>query len=327
MKKRILITGTGGPAGIAVMRELGDRYEIFAADLDPNAAGLYLVPQGQRFLVPAGKDPNFVRAVHDLAKKNGIDVVIPTVDSELLPLSLARAELQKDKIQLACAETETLECTLDKWRLLERCTGVAPVPSAALLDASFSLEHFERECAPRFVKPRTGSGGRGAMLVRSASDFALLPKDGTLMVQEFLPGEEFSVDVYVNRSGFVLASVPRVRMKVDSGIAVTARTVNDRALIEAANQVAKAIGLWGVANIQFRRDVSGVAKLLEVNPRFPGSLPLTAEAGPKLAQLFVREALGEVLPDELCTFREVGMVRTWQEHFLPASELLQLTKP
>ncbi len=46
------------------------------------------------------------------------------------------------------------------------------------------------------------------------------------MLQEYLPGEEFSVDVYVRCDGIVVGAVPRERMKVDSGIAVASRTVN-----------------------------------------------------------------------------------------------------
>ena len=45
---RVLVTGAGGPAAIAAMRSLGadPTVELIAADMDPWAAGLYLVPPG-----------------------------------------------------------------------------------------------------------------------------------------------------------------------------------------------------------------------------------------------------------------------------------------
>jgi carbamoyl-phosphate synthase large subunit len=324
MNKRIMITGVGGPAGVSVIQELqrAGMYDIVASDMDPNAAGLYVVPAAQRFLVPAGAADSFVPRVIELCRTQRVDVLIPTVDSELIPLAKCKTELAAAGTTLAAADLSTFEMTLDKWQLMKACTDVAP--ETQLLDASWD---FARAISfPRFAKPRTGSGGRGAVTLETMKDLLALPRDGSMLVQELLPGEEFSVDVYANRKGVVVAAVPRVRMKVDSGVAVTARTVHDGDLIASAVRVAMAIKLWGVANIQFRRDVSGNAKLLEVNPRFPGSLPLTAQAGPQLAQLFVREALGEVIADEHLPFREVGMVRTWQEHFMPVAELLQLRR-
>ena len=58
----------------------------------------------------------------------------------------------------------------------------------------------------------------------SELQLAGFPRDGTLLVQEFVPGEEYSVDVLASRDGRIAAAVPRARLKVDSGIAVAART-------------------------------------------------------------------------------------------------------
>ena len=73
--------------------------------------------------------------------------------------------------------------------------------------------------------------------------------------------------------------VPRERMKIDSGIAVVSRTINLPEVIESATRTAELIGIRGTANVQFKRAADGILKLLEVNPRYPGTLPLTAAAG------------------------------------------------
>ena len=45
---RVLITGTGGPSGTTIVKDLADGpYEIFSGDIDPYAAGRYLVPESQ----------------------------------------------------------------------------------------------------------------------------------------------------------------------------------------------------------------------------------------------------------------------------------------
>ena len=87
--------------------------------------------------------------------------------------------------------------------------------------------------------------------------------------------------------GRVVAAVPRTRTRVDSGVSIAGRTVHDPELEETAAAVARAIGLVGVANVQLRRDRDGRPALLEVNPRFPGALPLTIAAGVDIPSLVV----------------------------------------
>ena len=82
---RVLVTGAGGPAGVAVIRSLlrrGD-VEVFAADMDRWASALYLVDAPYRRLVPAGKAPDFVDVVRQICADDAIDVLFPTVDVEL----------------------------------------------------------------------------------------------------------------------------------------------------------------------------------------------------------------------------------------------------
>ena len=53
-------------------------------------------------------------------------------------------------------------------------------------------------------------------------------------------------------------------------------------------------GIRGCANVQFKRGADGVFKLLEVNPRFPGTLPLTTAAGIDMPKLMVDELMGRI---------------------------------
>jgi hypothetical protein len=90
---RVLVTGAGGPAAIAAMKSLraDPSVELLAADMDPWAAGLYLVPPEARTLVPAGAAPDFTVALLARCRALGVDVVLPTVDAELRPLARDRA--------------------------------------------------------------------------------------------------------------------------------------------------------------------------------------------------------------------------------------------
>ena len=78
--------------------------------------------------------------------------------------------------------------------------------------------------------------------------------------------------------------------------------------------------------MQFKRGADGVFKLLEVNPRFPGTLPLTTAAGIDMPKLMVDELMGRPVPDKLMPFKELMVVRYWTEHFFAPREWEELCR-
>lgn len=318
---RILLTGAGGPSAISVWKSLRGSHQIFMADMDPRAAGLYLVPAAQRLLVPRGDAPSFVECAWSACKSLGIELLICTVDAELTPLARACGRFEALGVRLPLSPPATLELCRDKLALLERLKSAVPVPDYAVVDAATA---GKAHAFPMFAKPRIGAGSRGATVVADARQLQALPQDGSYLLQELMPGDEYSVDVYLRADGAALAAVPRIRMKTDSGIAVAARTVHEPDVIDAAVRAAQAAGIRYVANVQLKRAADGQAKLLEINPRFPGTLPLTAEAGVDLPALLVAELSGKPLPDGLLPFQERMVVRYWAEHFIDPAEWSQL---
>lgn len=321
---RVLVTGAGGPSGISILRAMeSEPVAMLAADIDPFAAGLYLVGAERRFLLPRGDDPRFADDLLARCAREGVRVVVPTVDTELLPLARRREEFAAAGITLVLASEATLAACLDKWALAQRCEGRVRVPATRVADAAFDPAAVE---LPAIVKPRSGSGSRGIRLVTRRAELDALERDGTLLVQEHLPGPEHSLDVLARADGHVAAVVPRERLKVDSGIAVTGRTLHDDALDAFAREVADAIGLTTVANVQVKDAADGEPALLEVNPRFPGTMPLTIAAGVDMPRLAISEALGMPIPDGPMAFDDIAMVRFFQERFFAFDDIADLQR-
>lgn len=317
---RVLVTGAGGPAGVAVIRSLlrRDDVEVFAADMDRWASALYLVPAERRRLVPAGRADDFVDAVQRLCARDRIDVLFATVDVELPRLAAARDGLAAAGTLLAAPSLRTLDTCLDKLALAHACAGALRVPRTELLGTPQALSGWD---FPVVVKPRRGAGSRGVRTVGSARELDAVHDEDDLLVQELLPGQEYSVDVLADSTGHVVAAVPRARLRVDSGVAVAGVTVHDDELVATAAAVARAVGLTSVANVQLKRDAAGVPALLEVNPRFPGAMPLTIAAGVDMPSLALDDVLGRDVPRHV-DFAEIANVRYLEDVFLPVADVL-----
>ena len=317
---RVLVTGTGGPAGVAVVRSLLRRsdVEVFSADMDGWASGLYLVDADHRRIVPRGAAADFVDTVLGMCRDDGITVLFPTVDVELEGLAARRTEFAAHGIQIAAPSSETLASTLDKHALAIACEGALRVPATELLDADGVASPWD---FPVIVKPRRGAGSRGVRLVDDRDELEDIGTGSDLIIQEHLPGAEYSVDVLAAPDGHVVAAVPRTRERVDSGVSIAGRTVRDPELVEAASAAARAVGLVGVANVQLRRDKDGVPALLEINPRFPGAMPLTIAAGVDMPSLYLDLLLGNPVPEHV-DFVELANVRFLEDVFLPVDEIV-----
>lgn len=317
---RVLVTGAGGPAGIAVIRSLLKRadVEVFAADMDGWASGLYLVPEQARRIVPPGKSPQFVDDVIALCAADDVDVLFSTVDVELPGLAARRDELAAVGTALAAPSHETLVTCLDKYRLAQAVDGHARLPETRLLDRDGVGAEW---VFPVIVKPRSGAGSRGVRLIADRAALEALGEDRSIIIQENLPGEEFSVDVLAGLDGSVIAAVPRSRERVDSGVSIAGRTVRRAELSDTAADVARAIGLTGVANVQLRYSSDGVPALLEVNPRFPGAMPLTIAAGVDMPSLLLDLVLGRPVPSAV-DFAELANVRFLEDVFLDPRDVL-----
>ncbi|MER5737241.1 ATP-grasp domain-containing protein [Streptomyces sp. NPDC002262] len=315
---RVLVTGAGGPSGVCFLRALDGAAERYAADLDPNGAGLYLVPRAYRMLVPPGAAPGYAEAVLRLCERHAIDVLVPTVDAELVALAHAADAFAAAGVRVLVSPAEALETCLDKWLLAEACQGAVRLPDTRLVGSPGAAEPGGG--FPAIAKPRTGSGSRGIVLVRSAEELAGLPQDGSYLLQEFLPGTEYSVDVLTDAAGRVVAAVPRARDKTDSGIVVAGRVLDLPELSGIAEDTVRTLGLRGVLNVQVREDRAGKAALLEVNPRPPGGMSLTVAAGVDMPKWAVASLLGARLPDRIVQ-RETAVVRHWQDVVLAPREL------
>jgi len=307
------VTGAGGPAAVSVLKSLlaDPSVTLLAADTDPWAAGLYLVEPAARTLIPAGPDAGFADALMRRCTAMGVDVVIPTVDAELGPIAAARDWFTEAGAELLIAPERALGLTLDRLVLAQCCADVVRVPRTESLGGTDPTSW----AFPVIVRLRSGSGSCDVSLVRSEGELAGLAGAEDFIVQEFLPGPEYSIDV--------LADLPRVREKVDQGVCMAGRTIHDRELEQLGATVVRRLGLTYIASVRCRRDGAGRPALVGVSPRPPAGLPLTVASGVDMPRLALDSLRRRKIPGQV-DFREVAMVRFLDERFLDFTEVRRL---
>lgn len=316
--KKILITGAGGRAAVTFISSLTDPgLELHAADADPYAPGLYLVTPGRRHLLPSGRHPEYVSTLLALCVKNGFDAVVPTVEADLLRLSSVRAEFARAGIRLLCGRESTLVACRDRWELLQACAFDVSVPKTGLWTDQLRWS----DSFPCIVKPRFRASGRSPIRIEDRAKLNAQPRSANLLLQEYLPGEDVSVEVFVGANGAIHGVVPIRRLKVVSGLTLTAQTVFDRGLIKLACQVVRTMHLRGAAHIEFRRDRYGMARLLDVTPCFVGDMALATRAGVNIPQLAMDELFDRELPNDTLRFQEIAMTYTLQSTLVPAPDI------
>ena len=311
-KINILITGAGGAAAISFFRSLKESHNIYMADMDKYSSGLYFVPSNMRVLIPAGKSHNFINRLLEVCVQRKIQILVPTVDWELLPIANHIEQFNNMGIQVISSDKDAIKNCLDKLCLMEHLSKNFQLAAFKKYDQRFNMQDL---IYPVLAKPRCESGSRGIKIISSKSDFHGVPDNGAYLIQEYLPGKEFSVDVYLNKEHKILASVVRERIKIYSGIAVISQTLDYPFLSLEAARMTASLKLRYAVNVQFKLNQLGYPCLLEINPRFPGTMPLTVAAGVNMPQMSIDEILGKSLQGYYPA-QQMAMVRSWQEDFL-----------
>jgi carbamoyl-phosphate synthase large subunit len=307
---RVLVTGAGGPAGVAVIRSLQRHgHHVIALDADPTAAGLRLADE--HHVVPRADDPHYLAALVRVGTVCDAQALVCTVAEEYRALTGAVEYLEEAGIRTLLPSLRSVELCVDKWAFTQHLLGES-IPVAAT-----GLGTDEGVPGPWVVKPRFGRGSRDVVTANTRAQLAAaLRRVPDPIVQTELSGREFTCDALVDRSGAVVATAPRWRAETRGGISTKGTTFEDPVVSDVASLVLKSVGLIGPANVQGFVSADGNVTVHEVNPRFSGGLPLTLAAGSDMVEEYLRDVLGTtVRPERLVARAGVSMTRYFCEVF------------
>ena len=136
-----------------------------------------------------------------------------------------------------------------------------------------------------------------------------------LLISEYLPGEEYSIDC-IARHGHPVLIVPRLRKKMINGISVEGEFIKEEVIISYCEQIITALSLHGNIGIQVKKSSTGQFLILEINPRVQGTISAALGAGVNLPVLAVKQELNlPISSKELEVKWNTKFSRYWNEVF------------
>jgi len=271
---------------------------VVITDVNPLSPTVYVADRS--FRVPLAADPSYLDAIADICLKEEIGLVIPTIDDELTLFADHAGRFAATGVRVAVSPAETTVACNDKFETARLLAARGLPVAETYLPAGLP---FERRF-PLFVKPRCGRGGVSAFAARDERELQFfLGYVPDPVVQPYLDGPEFTIDVLCNFSGDLLSVVPRERAVIRAGVVDRGRTTRDARLMDLGAACAKALRFVGAANIQCRL-VDERPVIFEINPRFSGGIPLTMAAGADFPHMLVQLARGRRVAPAIGRFQE-----------------------
>jgi carbamoyl-phosphate synthase large subunit len=325
----VLVTGGGSSATSSTIYSLkrnpeGRPVKVVCTDIRRGIAAEYMCDKFH--LVPRATDPDFVDSIIELALNEGVDVIIPQVPAELPVFAANKSKIEKRGLKVAVSSLEAIETALNKYAMLRAAERLGvPVPKYKFVRTWNELVEAAEEVgypAKPFVVRIGGKGDgmRGFRIIvpkEKAWEWMRSERPGgppwitlstlrealgdgeelaaPVLVEEYLPGTEYTVDVLAAR-GKVYVIVPRRRLEMRISMTFSGVVEKREDVIEYSRRLSLGLGLEYAFGFQFREDENGTPRLLECNPRIQSTMILSTFAGANIVWGAVKLALGEEPP-------------------------------
>lgn len=290
----ILINSAGQRVSLVRMfqkelQKLDLNNKVYTVDANPIFAPACHVSDGYKS-VPLVTAPSYITELLAICKEWNIQLVVPTIDTELQILSDNRDLFLKHGIIIVISSSQFIATCRDK-RILKKFY----IKKDFDIPKSISKDNIT---FPLFVKLCDGSNSKGAVAIQSEDEFmASFCDNPKLMFEEYISHDDFdeyTVDCYYNKQNYLSCAVPRKRIVVRAGEinkGVTHKNELISYIKQRLNHIAGAIGCLTMQfffNQETKRIIS-----IEINPRFGGGFPLSYMAGANYPAWLIQEYIND----------------------------------
>jgi len=263
-KKNVLIFPSGMENGIEIRKSLMycKEVDIFSATANVENQAFYLYKENN--LARHVNSDGWIDDLNKAIEKDNIDLVYPANSLVIDALNDNRDRINAD---ILLPSKETIELTRSKKKTIIALENVIDVPT--VYNSVDEIESF-----PIFIKPDRGYGSQGASKINNREALRGVNLDEYIL-QELLPGKEYTIDCFSDAKGSLLFSSGRERSRVRMATSMHAEDVSDdlNSLFEnVAKSILEQIPIAGAWFFQMKEDAFGRLKLLEIDIRIAGTM-------------------------------------------------------
>ena len=322
----ILSAGTRNKVVQAFKKEIANNGKVYATDCSNLGPAIY--EADEPILVPRINDPFYIDTLLRICREKKINGLFSLIDPELSLIAKNADRFTAIGVTPVVSSYELCETSLDKYAMYEMLIKLG-IPSAKCY---LTIEDFEnaREQGlidfPIFVKPRRGSASIGINKVESMEMLKVLFNDyDDLMIQEYMTGQEYGADVYIDMvSGQCTSIFLKKKIKMRAGETDKSVSVIDENLFKQIIYFSETLGYRGMIDIDlFHDEENDIWYLSEVNPRFGGGYPHAYACGVNIPRQIIRNLKGEANPVRIGDYKKgVYMLKYNETMILPEEKLV-----
>ncbi len=294
MNLLILSAGTRNKVVQYFKKEVGVEGKVVATDCSNLAPAVY---DADRFyLVPRITAPGYLDRILEICREEQIDGVFSLIDPELSLLAKERERFLAVGTVPIVSDYDLTETCLDKFRMYQMlCRMQIPTGRCFVDKEDFYRAVEEGEISyPVFIKPVRGSASININKVNSREETDLLfTLDDDLMIQEYMDGQEYGADVYIDMiSGRCTSIFVKKKIKMRAGETDKSVSVKDEKLFTMIRNFVEECGFRGMIDIDIF-EIDGCFYISEVNPRFGGGFPHAYACGVNMPAAVIRNLAGQ----------------------------------
>jgi len=290
-----------GVAVIRAIRECSDfEVRIIGLAYESLEPGIYmndLVDRTYQIPYPSAGTDTLLGRLVQIHQKEHLDLIIPNFDAELFNFIKLKDKLLEYGINTFLPEMEQFEAR-DKIKLYEfgKKHGLSVPRDKLIYQVKDLVEAAEQIGYPMVVKGKFYD----AIIANTAEQaqkafYQIQAKWGLpIIAQEFINGTEINIAALGDGKGNTVSVIPMRKLYItDKGKAWAGITIDDSSFIDLARKFVKITKWRGGCELEIMQTSDGKSYIMEVNPRFPAWIYLSAAAGQNQPALLVKMAVGQ----------------------------------
>lgn len=301
----ILSAGTRNKVVQYFKETVGEEGKIVATDCSNLAPAVY--DADVFYLVPRITAPGYLETILDICQKEKIDGVFSLIDPELSLLAKEKEKFLKVGTTAIISPYDLVETCFDKYKMsgLLREMNIPTAKCYVTRKDFYEAQQRGEITYPVFVKPVKGSASLNINKVTSQKEIEVLfDRYDDLMIQEFMNGQEYGADVYIDMlSGKCTSIFIKKKIKMRAGETDKSVSVKIPTLFELIQKFVEKCGFCGMIDIDIF-EINGTFYISEVNPRFGGGYPHAYACGVNMPSQVIRNLKGKENPVAIGEYEE-----------------------